>query len=150
IDPEEIFLSGSSNPFPREELIRYREALEETGDTGRRVTLSEEGNKVKINISEKDYPPLPFSGGFWDAPITIYEDPIENIPFEFYVAGLDDVKQEEADSDSVASLTIIRRDTGKVVASYHSRPDPKTYFHYQCYLLLRLYNCPVFMENADM
>src|SRR5699024_10457972 len=62
----------------------------------------------------------------------------------------DDYKQEQSDGDSVGSVVIIRRDTKEVVASLHSRPDPHSHFHRQVYMLLQLYNCPVYMENADM
>lgn len=62
----------------------------------------------------------------------------------------DDYKQEQASSDSVGSICVIRRDTGRVVATYHSRPDPHSKFHRQALLLLEMYKAPVFMENEDM
>lgn len=151
IDPVEIFLSGNTNPFPAEDIRRYKESLEETGDTGIPVVLEEdESGNVRYIVSEKEYPAIPFGGGFIDAPITIYQEPVSNIPFEFYIAGHDGYKQEEADSDSLGSFVVIRRDTGEVVASYHTRPDPTTKFYEQAYLLLKLYQSPVFMENEDM
>jgi hypothetical protein len=151
IDPEEIFLSGRTNPFPHEEIKRYLAKIEEEGDVGKKVILDyDDKNKITYELSDKEYPDLPYGGGFHDAPVTIFEDPIPDAPFEFYVCGLDNYKQEQSDGDSVGSFTIIRRDNKKVVASYHSRPDPHSLFHKQGLMLLEMYNAPVFMENADM
>lgn len=152
IDPEEIFLSGKPNPFPRDEIQRYKERLVEEGDVGKKVMLEldKEGNVQYEMAEQMHYAPFPFGGGFHNAPVTIYEDPIPNAPFEFYLIGHDGYKQEQSDSDSVGSFVVIRRDNGKVVASYHSRPDPQTALHKQGYLLAKLYGAPVFMENADM
>src|SRR5699024_8643659 len=151
IDPEEIFLSGKTNPFMPETLRSYRNSLIESGDHGLNVTLDydKDGNVI-YEESDKEIAPFPYQGGFHDAPVTIYQPPVYNPPFEFYIAGLDDYKQEQSDGDSVGSVVIIRRDTKEVVASLHSRPDPHSHFHRQVYMLLQLYNCPVYMENADM
>lgn len=151
IDPEEIFLSGKTNPFPQEEIKIYLERLKATGDLGKKVVLDyDEKGDVYYELSDKEYPEIPYGGGFHDAPVTIFEDPIDNPPFEFYVASLDDYAQEQADSDSVGSYSIMRRDNKKIVATYHSRPDPHRSFHRQGLMLLELYNAPCFMENANM
>lgn len=151
IDPEEIFLSGKTNPFPKEEIRRWKEKLIEEGDIGKKVVLDyNEAGDVVYELSNKEYPPLPFNGGFFDAPVTIFEDPLPNATFELTVSGLDDYKQEESDGDSIGSFVLVRRDTGNVVATYHSRPDPHGFFHRQGMLLLEFYKAPVFMENADM
>jgi hypothetical protein len=152
INPEEIFLSGKTNPFPQEEIKLYKEKLIETGDVGRKVVLGydKQDNIVITGLSDKDYPDVPFSGGFHDSPPTIYEEPLPNAPFGFYLCGLDDYKFEEADGDSLGSFTIIRRDNGKIVASLHTRPDPHALFYKTIYMLIQMYNAPVFMENADM
>lgn len=152
IDPEEIFLSGRENPFPVEAVRRYKERIIEEGNTGKNVELffNEKTQKVEYTLSNKEVADFPFAGGFHDSPVTIFEDPLPNAPFELTICGLDDYKQEQADSDSVGSFVLVRRDTEKVVATYHSRPDPHGKFHEQGKLLLELYNAPVFMENEDM
>ena len=152
IDPEEIFLSGKENPFPKEALIRHKERIIEEGNVGKNVELffNEKTQKVEYDLTSKEVADFPYAGGFHDSPVTIYEDPLPNAPFEFCIVGLDDYKQEEASSDSVGSFVVIRRDTEKVVATYHSRPDPHGKLHEQGKLLCELYNGPVFMENADM
>lgn len=151
IDPEEIFLSGRTNPFPQDDIRRYKERLLESGDTGKKVWLDYDKNgKIYYELSDKEYPQFPFPGGFHDAPVTIFEDPIENAPYELNVAGLDDYKSEQADTDSLGSFVIVNRLSGDVVASFHSRPDPHDNLHRQGLLLLEFYNSPCYMENADM
>ena len=151
MDPEEIFLSGKTNPFPHEEINKYIKELEETGDVGKKVILEydSQGN-IQYELSDKEYAEYPYGGGFHDAPVTIFQDPLPEMPWEFCIVGLDDYKQEQADSDSLGSFVVLRRDTREVVASFHSRPDPHSKFHRQGYMLMQMYNCPVFMENADM
>lgn len=152
LDPEDILLSGDENPFPKEALRRHRDRLIEEGNIGKNVELfyDERVGQVTYELSNKEVAEFPFGGGFHDSPVTIFEDPLPNAPFELVVSGLDDYKQEQANSDSVGSFVLVRRDTGRVVASYHSRPDPHGKFHEQGKLLLELYNTPVFMENEDM
>lgn len=151
LDMEEIFLSGKTNPFPHEEINKYIKELEETGDVGKKVWLDYDAQgQVQYELSDKEYAEYPYGGGFHDAPVTIYQDPIPDTPYEFCLAGHDDYKQEQADSDSVGSGVIIRRDTKEVVASLHSRPDPHSKLHRQWYMLMQFYNSPAFIENADM
>lgn len=152
IDPEEIFLSGKENPFPREAIMRHMDYLQEKGDVGKPVELyfNEQTGKVDWIDSRKEVAEFPFGGGFHDSPVTIFQEPLPNLPYQLCQAGLDDYKQEQADSESVGSWVIIRRDTEEVVATYHSRPDPHGKFHEQGKLLLELYNTSVFMENEDM
>jgi hypothetical protein len=70
--------------------------------------------------------------------------------FGFYVVGLDDYKQDKADSDSVGSFVLINRFTGKVAATFHSRPDSHPHFHEQGLMMMEFFKAPVFMENEDM
>lgn len=151
IDPEEIFLSGKTNPFMPETLRNYKNSLIESGDHGMNVRLSYDSvGGIIYEESDDEVAAFPFQGGFHDSPVTIYQPPVFKPPFEFYIAGMDDYKQEQSDGDSVGSIVIIRRDTKEVVATLHSRPDPHSLFHRQAYMMLQMYNCPIYMENADM
>ena len=152
LDPEDILLSGDENPFDKNAVRRHRDRLIEKGDIGKNVTLyyNEQTKKVDYEIVDKEPPEFPFAGGFYDSPVTIFQDPLPNAPFELIISGLDDYKQQQADSESVGSFVLIRQDTEEVVATYHSRPDPHSKFHEQGRLLLELYDAPVFMENEDM
>ena len=151
IDIEEIFLSGKENPFPKEELLNYKQRIIEEGDIGKKVVFSYDKNgDVTYDLSNKEYAPFPYNGGNHDAPCTIFEDPMDGNTFGFYVVGLDDYKQDKADSDSVGSFVLVNRFTGNVAATYHSRPDSHPHFHEQGLMMMEFFKAPVFMENEDM
>ena len=157
IKPSEIFMSGALNPFPVEELKRRKEELLETGDTGKKVTLIQEQNgKITYESSNKELAEYPHKGGFVDAPVVLYEELPEVTPPNFlYVAGFDDYKQDQSDTDSVGSFHIYKVNIGmdewcgRIVASLASRPDPHGKLHRQIFLLQQAFNAKCFMENAD-
>lgn len=155
--PSEIFMSGALNPFPVEELKRRREELLEKGDTGKKVTLIQDNTgKISYELSNKELAGYPHPGGFIDAPIVLYEElPEVTPPTHLYVAGFDDYKQDESDTDSVGSFHIYKVNIGmdewcgRIVASLATRPDPHGKLHRQIFLLQQAFNAKCFMENAD-
>jgi hypothetical protein len=155
--PSEIFMSGALNPFPVEELKRRREELIEKGETGKKVTLIQDSSgNITYELNNKDLASYPHPGGFVDAPVLLYEDlPTNKPPQHLYVAGFDDYKQEESDTDSVGSFHIYKVNIGmdewcgRIVASLATRPDPQSKMHRQIYLLQQAFNAKCFMENAD-
>jgi hypothetical protein len=159
LDPEECFLSAEENPFPGMEAKKHKDYLESIGDTGRKVDLYRDNNgKVCYDqASKKEDPTFPYAGGYHDSPVTIYEDPPEtpDVNSNLYIAGLDDYKHESSDGDSLGSMVIFKRNimdewSDRIVASYHSRPDPHSDFHKNCHMLLELYGARCFPENEDM
>lgn len=158
-DPEEIFLSGKVNPFPREEADRHLKYIREAGLTGRKMDImkAKGANTIDFELSDKTLPKFPHVGGFHDSPILIFgEYPKEKPPKNLYVASLDDYKQEQADSDSLGCFIIYKRQSGndgwgnKIAAIYTSRPNPHNKFHRTGFLLLEAYNAECLMENEDM
>ncbi len=150
-DPGDIFLSGDNNPYPAD-IIRHLRLEAEKNPKGQKVFLSvnKEG-EISQSPSNKEYIKFPFSGGTYNAPVTIWEQPVNNPPEDFYTAGLDDVQQEEASTtDSVRAFIVWRRDTRKVVASLFTRPSDEKEAYNQMHALLKLYNTQVFMENVNM
>lgn len=155
--PSEIFMSGALNPFPVEELKRRREELLEKGDIGKKVTLIQDNTgKISYELSNKELAGYPHPGGFIDAPIVLYEElPEVTPPTHLYVAGFDDYKQDESDTDSVGSFHIYKVNIGmdewcgRIVASLATRPDPHGKLHRQIFLLQQAFNAKCFMENAD-
>ena len=155
--PSEIFMSGALNPFPVEELKRRREELLEKGDVGKKVTLIQDNTgKISYELSNKELAGYPHPGGFIDAPIVLYEElPEVTPPTHLYVAGFDDYKQDESDTDSVGSFHIYKVNIGmdewcgRIVASLATRPDPHGKLHRQIFLLQQAFNAKCFMENAD-
>lgn len=158
-DPEEIFLSGKVNPFPREEAVRHLAYIREVGLTGKKVDLlrPKGGSKVEYELSDKSLPKFPHPGGFHDSPVIIFgEFPRERPPRGLFVSSLDDYKQEEADSDSLGCFVIYKRQSGndewgdRIAAIYTSRPNPHSKFHRVGHMLLEAYNAECLMENEDM
>lgn len=159
IDTEEIFLSGKTNPFPAMKAKKHKDHLISTGNVGKAVDLYRDSSgKVCYAESNKEYPLFPYPGGFHDSPVTIYEDPPENPDTEsnLFISSLDDYKHESSDGDSLGSMVIFKRIytmgewDDRIVASYHSRPDPHNDFHKNCWMLLELYGAKCFPENEDM
>src|SRR5690606_17864003 len=156
--PSDMLLSGRVNPFPTNEAKMHMEYLKARGGVGKKVFLYEEPDgSISYSLAENALAEYPHRGGFIDAPVILYEDlPTETPPDYLYVSGLDEYKQDESDTDSVGAFVIYKRDylsddpySGKVVATYATRPDPRSKFYQQMYLLQRAFNCICFMENAD-
>lgn len=148
--PSHIFLTGQDHPFPVNEMQAFK-TNSEAHHERREVTINKDDKgSIIFTPSTKSVSKFPFSGGSWDGPVTIFEEPIPNPPPDFYVAGLDDYNQVTADTDSIGSFLIMRRDTKKVVLTLHTRPSNHTLFHRQIKDALDAYNCKVFMENADI
>ena len=157
IDPEDCFITIQGNPFPSDEAKIHRKSLEETGNLGRKVLLRQ-NTAGEIEADSADHLNLadfPHQGGFVDAPVMLYEGlPDFKPPYGLYIAGLDDYKHDSSDGDSVGSMTIYKREwfdpwSLRIVASYHSRPNPRSKFDRQCYYLLKGFNAVCFHENED-
>lgn len=131
--------------------------LEETGDLGRKVLLRQNASgEIEADAAEHlNLAEFPHQGGFVDAPVMLYEGlPEFKPPYGLYIAGLDDYKHDQSDGDSVGSMTIYKREwfdpwSLRIVASYHSRPNPRSKFDRQCYYLLKAFNAVCFHENED-
>jgi hypothetical protein len=134
---DECFLSSSQNIFDIEAAKRQKNKLNQLDRTGKPVVLyvDDEGN-IRHEFTDK----LPIShfplqtGDSKDAPIVIYEFPVESPPYGLYVAGVDPYRQGQAKySTSLGSVYIYKRMhdlTGEkyqdmFVASYCARPDKK-------------------------
>ena len=159
IKPSEIFMSGKQNPFPVEEAKAHKEYLLLTGQWDRRRTLYRDSvGKVHAIISTKDLAEWPHKGGIIDAPTLIFEDLPEIKPrFGTYAAGFDEAKQENSDTDSVWTFTVMKNKilgdpfSEKIVASIAFRPDKKDKVFDQWLMLMEAYNLEgtCFGENED-
>lgn len=162
-DPQDCLMTSESNPFRASEAKKVKEELQtESGRVegfAKKVYLDYNKTKdriIEIPASDAPMPEYPHPGGFLDSPILLYEELPTEKPERFvYIAGLDDYKQESADSDSLGSFTIFKRDVMAdngltIVAKYKARPDPHSYFHRQGRYLLMAFNAMCFMENEDM
>lgn len=158
---DECFLRSSQNIFDVESAKRQKFKLNEQGRTGTPVVLFHDGEKIRHEFTDK----LPISnfplrtGDDKDAPIVIYEFPVENPPYGLYVAGVDPYRQGQAAySESLGAVYIYKRMhdiTGEkfqdmFVASYCARPDRKEIWEEQARLLIKYYNARTLCENDDI
>lgn len=158
---EECFLSSSENIFDIEGAKRQKLRLQESEHTGTPVILYDDGDGIKHDFTDK----LPITNfplkkdDNKDAPVVIYEFPMENPPYGLYTAGVDPYRQGKAAySTSLGSVYIYKRMhsiSGEkyqdmFVASYCARPDRKEVWEDQARLLIKFYNARTLCENDEI
>ena len=161
LEVDDIFLNEDTNIFDIENAKRQKNRLLQQERTGNPVILVHDGEKITHEFTDK----LPISNfplknsDQKDAPIVIYEFPIENPPYGLYVAGVDPYRQgQSAYSSSLGAVYIYKRMhdlTGEkyqdmFVATYCARPDNKDHWNEQARLLIKYYNARTLCENDDI
>ena len=161
IEVDDIFLNEDTNIFDIEAAKRQKFRLMEQGKTGTPVILFHDGEKITHEFTDKQ----PISNfpikatDLKDAPVVIYEFPVESPPYGLYVAGVDPYRQgKSAYSSSLGAVYIYKRMhdiTGEkyqdmFVASYVARPDKKETWEEQARLLIKYYNARALCENDDI
>ena len=160
-DVDDIFLNEDTNIFDIEAAKRQKYRISEQEKTGTPVILYDDGEGVKHDFTDK----LPITNfplkqtDMKDAPVVIYEFPIENPPYGLYVAGIDPYRQgKSAYSSSLGSVYIYKRMhaiSGEkyqdmFVASYCARPDKKETWEEQARYLIKYYNARALCENDEI
>lgn len=160
-DVDDIFLNEDTNIFDIEAAKRQKNRLVEGERTGTPVILFDDGDGVKHDFTDK----MPISNfplknsDLKDAPVVIYEFPVENPPYGLYVAGVDPYRQgKSAYSSSLGSIYIYKRMhaiSGEkyqdmFVASYCARPDKKETWEEQARYLIKYYNARTLCENDEI
>lgn len=158
---DDIFLNEDTNIFDIDLARRQKSRLLEQERTGTPVVLYDDEGIIRHEFTDK----MPISNfplknsDDKDAPIVIYEFPVENPPYGLYVAGVDPYRQGKAKySTSLGSVHIYKRMhdiTGEkyqdmFVASYCARPDNKDVWENQARLLIKYYNARTLCENDDI
>ena len=158
---DDIFLNEDTNIFDIEAAKRQKARLLDSERTGTPVILYDDGDGVKHEFTDK----LPISNfplknsDLKDAPVVIYEFPMENPPYGLYVAGIDPYRQgKSAYSASLGSVYIYKRMhaiSGEkyqdmFVASYCARPDKKETWEDQARYLIKYYNARALCENDEI
>jgi hypothetical protein len=161
IEVDDIFLNEDTNIFDIEAAKRQKARILNAERTGTPVVLFNDGEKISHEFTDKQ----PISNfplkntDSKDAPVVIYEFPIESPPYGLYVAGVDPYRQGKAAySTSLGSVYIYKRMhdiTGEkyqdmFVASYCARPDRKETWEEQARLLIKYYNARTLCENDDI
>lgn len=158
---DECFLSASQNIFDIDAAKRQKSRLLYQEKTGTPVILYDDGQGVKHEFTDK----LPITNfplktnDLKDAPVVIYEFPMENPPYGLYVAGVDPYRQgKSAYSSSLGAVYIYKRMHSitsekyqdMFVASYVARPDKKETWEEQARLLIKYYNARTLCENDEI
>jgi hypothetical protein len=161
LEVDDIFLNEDTNIFDIENAKRQKNRLLQQERTGTPVILMHDGEKITHEFTDK----LPITNfplknsDQKDAPVVIYEFPIEEPPYGLYVAGVDPYRQgQSAYSSSLGAVYIYKRMhdlTGEkyqdmFVASYCARPDNKDHWNEQARLLIKYYNARALCENDDI
>ncbi len=159
---DECFLSSQENMFNIESVKRQKLKLisqERTG-TPIKLFLNDKGkiaHELVDTLPISNFPLKPSDDK--DAPIVIYEFPMESPPYALYVAGVDPYRQGKAvHSSSLGSVYIYKRMHALVgekyqdmfVASYTARPDRIETWEEQARLLIKYYNARALVENDEM
>ena len=158
---DDIFLNEDTNIFDIESAKRQKSRLLASDRIGTPVILLHDGEKIKHEFTDK----LPISNyplknsDEKDAPVMIYEFPVDNPPYGLYVAGVDPYRQGNAKySQSLGAVYIYKRmheiNSEKYqdmfVASYVARPHKKEIWDEQARLLCKYYNARVLCENDEI
>ena len=158
---DDIFLNEDTNIFDIEAAKRQKYRINEQEKTGVPVILYDDGEGVKHDFTDK----LPITNfplkqtDLKDAPVVIYEFPIENPPYGLYVAGIDPYRQgKSAYSTSLGSIYIYKRMHAiagekyqdMFVASYCARPEKKETWDEQARLLIKYFNARALCENDEI
>jgi len=161
VEVDDIFLNEDTNIFDIEAAKRQKTRLLNQERTGTPVILFHDGEKTSHEFTDKQ-PITNFplkSSDLKDAPVVIYEFPVENPPYGLYVAGVDPYRQgQSAYSSSLGSVYIYKRMhdimgekyQDMFVASYCARPDKKETWEEQARLLIKYYNARTLCENDDI
>lgn len=158
---DDIFLNEDTNIFDIESAKRQKIRLINQEKTGTPVILFNDGEKIAHEFTDK----MPISNfplkssDLKEAPVVIYEFPIDNPPYGLYVAGIDPYRQGKAAySSSLGAVYVYKRMheiSGEkyqdmFVASYVARPDKKETWEEQARLLIKYYNARALCENDDI
>lgn len=160
--PSEAFLVSGGNIFNRPELVEHLKFLEASTDgyiKGRWGSMVLEGtHEAKFvedfsnRIKPADYPLEEKDDK--EGCVVIWEEPIQDPPFGFYIASLDPYAKDEApNSVSLGSMFIMKRtmvggsNHDAIVAEYTGRPDTIDEFYENCRKLLLYYNALCLYEN---
>lgn len=158
--PADSFLTLSLNDFNIDAAKHQLSKLRGMGRTGTPVELYHDGEIIRHRFTDRvPISEFPVKTEDKNAPIVIYEFPIENPPFGLYIAGIDPYRQSESEySDSLGSVYIFKlihdiaseKFQWMFVASYAARPNDINVWHENARNLIKYYNAYGLCENDEM
>lgn len=158
---DDIFLNEDTNIFDIDAAKRAQSRLLAQEHKGYFVEFYEDQGKPKYKFSSKlpitNFPAKPSDN--LDAPVVIYEFPIDNTPYGLNVSGVDSYRQGKAEyTKSLGTVYIFKRIhdilsdkyQNVIVASFAARPDKKEKWEEQARLLIKFYNARTLIENDEI
>jgi hypothetical protein len=159
---DDLFITVSDNKFPvdaAKELMVYLEA--EENNICQFINLYRDvDNKVRHKFTDarpvQTWPAEDNENK--DAPIVMYEPPMENPPYGLYIGGGDPYNQSESSqSTSLGTIYIYKRFYDPIdgvfqrsmVASWAARTKTIKEWYEKVEMLLEFYNATLMIENAD-
>lgn len=156
----EVFLTDSRNNFPVEAIKPHKAWLEDYYEPYCVELFRDEKNVVKSRISDKK-PINKFPvkrDDIKEAPVVIYEPPIEGLQFGTYCIGIDPYNEDNSSEklNSLGSIYVMKRMYNplgefqfSIVASYAGRCKYVKDFHQLCLDITEYYNGIALPENSD-
>lgn len=154
------FLVLTKNDYNVDAARQQQQRLVSINAKPSNIELFHDGEKICHKFSDKlPVTEFPVKTQSKDAPIQMWEPPMQNPPFGLYVAGVDNYRQGKAEySDSLGVVYIFKRMhdiksesyQDMIVASYAARPDNPDYWNEQARMLIKYYNARTLAENDDM
>lgn len=159
--PSDSFIVLTKNDFNVEEAKRQQRNVRDQRLNGTPVVLKlTDAGAVTHEFSDKlPITEFPVKTQSKDAPVMIYEFPMETPPFGLYVAGVDPYRHSESEyGDSLGAVYIYKRMheissekyQNMFVASYVSRPGDIKIWNETARRLIKYYNARTLCENDEM
>lgn len=159
--PSDSFIVLTKNDFNVTEAKNQQKRIEKESLGGTPVELVYADNGVVTHELSDRIPitQFPVTDQSKDAPVVIYEFPMEDPPFGLYTAGVDPYRQSESSySDSLGAVYIYKRMHDIIseeyqnifVASYVARPNDIKTWQEIARKLIKYYNARTLCENDEM
>lgn len=163
VEVDDIFMNDKNNPFPLDAVKQQVEYLKANNITGQYVRLfrNTDGTAGWRSADAHDMPIKEWpvrKDTNKDAPVVMFQPPVENAPDGLYIAGSDPYHQNESEnSESLGTLYIYKRlsnDTDgsyhdEIVAVYAARPRTQKEWFETAELLMDLYKARCMPENEN-
>lgn len=160
LTPTDSFLVLTKNDFNTDAARAQQARLRGLEQTGTYVWLRHDGEKIVHDFTDKiPITQFPIKDQNTDAPVVIWEFPIQEVPpFGLYTAGVDPYRQESSEySESLGAVYIFKRThdiagekyQNMLVASYVARPNSKEVWNEQARMLIKYYNAYALVENDE-
>lgn len=160
LKPSDSFLILTKNDFNVDAAKAQQGRLAGIEKTGTPIELYHDGEKIKHRFTDAiPITQFPIKNQSMDAPVVIWEFPIEEVPpFGLYTAGVDPYRFGKSEySTSLGAVYIFKRihdiQSDKYqnlfVASYVARPDSKDKWSETARLLIKYYNAYTLCENDE-